>query len=307
MAVDLEGDSGEDERIDLLLSPVVLSNKVFLSVPAYDEVRGRFPGKERYNLLSLGVRYKEDDSAGILHRSISETVLRYTRHQFNRSERGVGRGVLAIDGIERGVVLEPSGVASSGIRSGSVRLAEGWHEIGLGRVDGVEIDMLMIEPFGESVVVKEEERLPEVSFAKIDPTRYVVDVKGAVGPFALVFSENFHKGWKAFMRPALEGGGNGAEPKYALVGGWADRGMRTELTKHLLVNGYANAWMVPGPDSTGSAVETGASGDFQIVLEFAPQRLLETGLLISIVTVAGVVLYAIFGYLRRRRECSREE
>ncbi|MBI4683833.1 MAG: hypothetical protein HY755_01390 [Nitrospirae bacterium] len=42
---------------------------------------------------------------------------------------------------------------------------------------------------------------PKIEFRKINPTRYIVDVKSAKGPFTLVFSESFHEGWKAFIRP----------------------------------------------------------------------------------------------------------
>lgn len=45
---------------------------------------------------------------------------------------------------------------------------------------------------------------PEITFKKINPTRYVVDVK-AERPFWLVFSESFHTGWKAYGRKKKEG------------------------------------------------------------------------------------------------------
>jgi hypothetical protein len=40
--------------------------------------------------------------------------------------------------------------------------------------------------------------LPHLTFTKINPTRYVIDVKEATDPYMLVFQESFSKNWKLF-------------------------------------------------------------------------------------------------------------
>ena len=117
---------------------------------------------------------------------------------------------------------------------------------------------------------------PEIEFKKINPTRYIVDVHGAKGPFTLVFSESFHKGWKAYIRrstisqqsivesresrvdsreSAVKTGDHrlktNNEPWSALWSAWKDRGNRVEIKDHFVVNGYANGWIVD-PSIVGS-------------------------------------------------------
>jgi hypothetical protein len=152
----------------------------------------------------------------------------------------------------------------------------------------------------QDVTIKE----PEIAFKKINPTRYVVDVK-AERPFWLVFSESFHAGWKAYGRKKKEGRRQKAEVNEkneehwsALVSAWRDEGKRVELTEHQMVNGYANGWYVPVGQKTevrsqkSEEEEEKLIGDFQIVLEYRPQRLFEIGILIS-----GITFVLCIGYL----------
>lgn len=55
----------------------------------------------------------------------------------------------------------------------------------------------------------------QISFRKINPVKYEVEIKGAQQPFWLVFSEAFHPGWKTS------------------IGG-----------QHLMINGFANGWSI---------------------------------------------------------------
>jgi hypothetical protein len=168
-----------------------------------------------------------------------------------------------------------------------------------------------------------QEKEPEITFKKINPTRYVVDVK-TKKPFWLVFSESFHAGWKAYMRretgdriqksevrsQRLEDGDRRPEVNEktkehwsALVSAWRDKDKRIELTEHQMVNGYANGWYVPVGQKTevrGKRLEEEGeiTGDFQIVLEYKPQRLFEIGVLISGVTFVSCIGYLCFGGIR---------
>ena len=116
-----------------------------------------------------------------------------------------------------------------------------------------------------------------------------VDVKGAAGPFVLVFNESFHEGWRAYVRDGE--GGPDAVSASVLVGALRDRGRR-EITGHIKVNGYANAWIVPVQAGGGKA-------DFQIILEYRPQKLFELSLVLSSLTA--VLSIGYLGYNRTRK------
>ncbi len=100
------------------------------------------------------------------------------------------------------------------------------------------------------------EKVPKLSFDKIDPTSYRVSVENATGPFFLVFSSTFDKNWVAY------------------VDGW-----QTPAEYHFMANGYANAWYI---NKTGS---------YTITLEFWSQKLVYIGATISITTIIICVLF----------------
>ena len=93
-------------------------------------------------------------------------------------------------------------------------------------------------------------REPEITFQKINPTKYLIRVEKAKDSFWLIFSESFHRQWRAYIRQVRgsEFGVQSGKDKFewsALVSAWKDRGKRVELKEHYMVNGYANAWYVP--------------------------------------------------------------
>jgi len=45
---------------------------------------------------------------------------------------------------------------------------------------------------------------PILEFKKINPTKYRIRIHGANGRFPMVFSENYHDGWKAYVVPGLK-------------------------------------------------------------------------------------------------------
>lgn len=105
--------------------------------------------------------------------------------------------------------------------------------------------------------------MPEaVTFDKVNPTRYLVSVNGANEPFLLAFSELYDSGWKAYLREEIPVG-----RRDKIWETWGQSYISDQ--DHFLVNGYANSWWI---DKTG---------DFEIVLDFFPQRLLYIGYLVS--------------------------
>ncbi len=97
-------------------------------------------------------------------------------------------------------------------------------------------------------------KAPEIHFQKVNPTKYLVDVKGAAGDFLLVMAENFHPGWQAMIK--LKNGGKITLPK----------------EKHLRVNGFGMGWLID------------QKGDYQVILEYLPQRIYQGLLWFSFVS-----------------------
>ena len=89
--------------------------------------------------------------------------------------------------------------------------------------------------------------IPELTFSKIDQTNYIVNVN-STDPFVLILSQTFDKEWKATIDAKT-------------------------INKHFIINEFAN----------GCIIEQ--SGKFQISLEYSPQRDVEIGRIISILTI----------------------
>jgi len=198
---------------------------------------------------------------------------------------------------------------------GTVRLQQGEHTLKVKRRESWNERLIELEPVNNGSTPKVQGS-PEIDFEKVNPTRYVVSVKRAERPFWLVFSESFHKGWKAYARmPEIRSQKsevsreqrNKNEQWSALISAWRDRGKRIELTEHHLVNGYANAWWVDVGrlKAQGVGPKADSSDEFEIVLEFKPQRLFEIGIMISALTFLGCIVFLLATFLRRRKAGKR--
>jgi hypothetical protein len=176
-----------------------------------------------------------------------------------------------------------------------VSLSEGEHRLRVVEGGGLEAYLVEIKPISSQQSAIGSQQLPEIHFKKINPTRYIVDVKDAKGPFTLVFSESFHEGWKAYIRQDQSSKLKAQIERSwsALWSAWKDKG-RIEVKDHFVVNGYANGWIV----------DQSAIGDrqsFEMVLEFKPQRLFEIGLMISGLTLLGCIGYLGYDFARKKK------
>jgi len=76
---------------------------------------------------------------------------------------------------------------------------------------------------------------------------------------------------------------------------------------HLMANGYANSWVVDADaicvnDSAKCIKNADGSYDFEILVEFWPQRLFYVGLAISLTTLLGCILYLGYDWRKRRKQ-----
>jgi hypothetical protein len=107
---------------------------------------------------------------------------------------------------------------------------------------------------------------PKMTMVRDGDTRMRVHVSGADEPFWLVLGQSQSPGWKATIA-----GGDSLGPSQ-------------------LVDGYANGWLVSDPPP-----------EFDVVLEWTPQRRVWTAIWISIAAVLACIGIACVGFLRARR------
>lgn len=148
---------------------------------------------------------------------------------------------------------------------------------------------------------------PKVTFVQINPAKYKISVENADFPYLLVFSESFHRGWKAYLDedttiPSYATGTsmknyfNGqifevAKPYSFIDPYFSETWKKTALpeNRHLLVNGYANSWLI-------SPNDVGGRRNYELIIEFWPQRLFYIGIILS----AGIFLIALVLLLVRQ-------
>ncbi len=102
-------------------------------------------------------------------------------------------------------------------------------------------------------------------------------------PFFLIFSENYHHEWKAYINRA------GESMNWFKAFFWES----IAEERHLPANGYANAWYID-PEKLKSGK------DFIVTLYFRPQSIFYLGLFISGGILLGCVGYFIGIYFKKR-------
>ena len=309
LAVDFDGDKNEDSQVEIVLKPAPRAKKssnILMNIPALKEIKRRFPDKKYYNLLGLSISCIEDKGA-FYQEIINEKLFRYKALNYQLSDFKVDSNVLKIDDKvyklpENFNKLEKNG--QLWIEFKGIKINKGEHKIEAIDNETFKVEIIEIKPEIRQKPEVWADKPPGIKFKKINPTRYVVDVNDAKNSFPLVFSESFHEGWKAYIRQSVPGSQKpdtqGIEPWSALWSAWEDRGNRSEIKEHFVVNGYANGWVVPIKQKSDK------EQDFQIILEFLPQRFFETGLLISAITLFGCIGYLGF-CLRRQRKKGADE
>ncbi len=170
-------------------------------------------------------------------------------------------------------------------------------------------------------------QIPDIKFIKVNPTKYKIQVTGATEPYPLIFSESYHNGWKLYKisnkdrvvknsvqwlwwslgrrlswvaELFLDNKDYGEEVATYFDGDIKEGTHRSTFlepatfetwgrepldVEHVEVNGFANSWFVEPED-------VGGEKDYELIVEFWPQRLFYLGLLIS-----GTTLLTCLGYM----------
>ena len=147
---------------------------------------------------------------------------------------------------------------------------------------------------------------PQISFKKINPTKYKVKIENAAQPFFLVFSESYHPQWKAYLdknfnseQIAYYNSTNVKEFRHEQKFSLRDISYLfakpLKENNHFIANGYANAWYI---DPKG--VDAAGDGKFIVTLYFWQQILFYLGLMISGLILVGCVGYSIWEWRRMK-------
>lgn len=118
-----------------------------------------------------------------------------------------------------------------------------------------------------------------VSYVRIDPTKYRVQISKNAFPTVLVMNENFNNKWKVYDT------GTGGYALPAFIQTWFRKPLAESF--HFTIYGYANAWYL----------DKKPAGD--LVVEFYPQQLMYKGIVISVIGL--IVCFVILVVVRRRR------
>lgn len=206
---------------------------------------------------------------------------------------------------------------------------EGWNYFSQVELDKGEYDLklyigeTLINAINSGDIVLAAENLvdpiktPELEYRQINPTKYIVNVTNASESFPLIFSESYHPAWKIYVAPDLAGQGTGqfiSENNQGTVqndnlngGHFYDLMFRKPVLddKHLLINGFANAWWIDINElAKQGKITKNADGtyNFSVYIEFEPQKYFYIGLGISGITLIGCLTYLGWDFVRRRKE-----
>lgn len=137
-----------------------------------------------------------------------------------------------------------------------------------------------------------------VNFQKVNPTKYVVNIKNATSSGSVTFLENFNAYWRLF-------------PKFNF-GTYLFQKQLVAESGHYTVHGYANGWILDPKDICTSQLNlctqsTNGAYDISFTIEYWPQRLFYFGLVISGLFLIGISFHSLIPTSKRRNAISKSK
>lgn len=152
----------------------------------------------------------------------------------------------------------------------------------------------------------------QIIFQMLNPAAYRVRVEGAPGPVLLVLQEAYHPLWKVhIVRQPCCGRwweDNKKEPRdFSLTGVRELGGQVLFLSRavlygwlaptvpepnHFVADGYANTWLID------------KYGDYELLIEYVPQRVFVLGLLVTVMSVLIALSWTIYGSFKSAQTMS---
>ena len=195
----------------------------------------------------------------------------------------VTKSIAAPSGAHNLQILVYAYPDSSGIRTGIVR----YDNFQLAAIPNIQNNYYLV-----SEPDKELQQPKKVTYRILNPTRTIINIKGARSAFYLQTKESYSPQW--IMRQI-----NKSSKSWWLFGG----GMTVEERDHIKVNNSTNGWLIYPSKLCPASCTKNSDGSFDMTLsmEFAPQRWFYIGVIISVLTLITTIGYFIYQNFRRRR------
>jgi hypothetical protein len=149
----------------------------------------------------------------------------------------------------------------------------------------------------------------QLTFKRINPTKYLVKITDAKLPFWLVFNEGFSNNWKLY---AFKQKNKDRRPLFDIIESYPDLNIKEAKPsgefnaedikwlwkkplniKNYIVNGYANGWYI-------EPKKLGLGNEVILIIYFLPQSIFYLGLSVSILALFGCLVYLIKDYYQSR-------
>lgn len=206
--------------------------------------------------------------------------------------------VLTVDSVEIKRRMTDDDRKTDWIDLGEKDLPGGEHSLAVS-VDGSPIRVLKA---GDIVLVNTAatpKPVPKIVFQKINNTKYRIHVSNVKSAYNLVFNESFNSDWKLYLDK------NNKKQDNAIITSYFDGEIQENNhtnsfinkdifetlflknlpdSRHTRVNGYANAWWIKPEDAGGKA-------EYDLIVEYFPQRLFYFGCIITVLTLIGSLSY----------------
>lgn len=212
---------------------------------------------------------------------------------------------------------------------GKVDLKEGWHALSLSYRDlpgllastAWEPKIVLRSAQNTEPAALETITLPQITFTRINPTKYRIQVSGAEHPYTLVFSESYHDGWALFLSDPGQETAPGLKNRFLKLFGKIGSGLttlfgegkhsdkdiavhfdgavregehRTTFLEPATFETWGNKLLVPEAHTVinGYAnswyitpADVGERKNYELVVEFVPQRVFYMGFLLAVFTL----------------------
>lgn len=148
---------------------------------------------------------------------------------------------------------------------------------------------------------------PNISFVRINQTKYLISINNVTSPFFLNFNQRFDTGWR-LQDVKVKDGGEVFAPQFLLDSRYNTREYSQSNTSlenritymgttvaahHFLNNGFANSWFIKSP------------GDYSFILEYEPQKVFYKAAIFSAISVVVVVIMVLYIQYKRKEYDSK--
>lgn len=132
-------------------------------------------------------------------------------------------------------------------------------------INTLNSDIFLEEKNPINIQITDQSITPKISYEKINPARYIVHLTNVNSPFLLFFQELYNKGWKAKYKSG------------------------EVISNHFRANIYGNGWLI------------NQEGDFDIAIDFTPQKWMDLGEKISFGSYVLLLSFILFLLINNKR------